>query len=105
MGIEEVVMQGLLIMLLAGVAFLVAVAALAIANRARVPRDASSLTRDAQRILDERMARGDISIDEYLARIAALRGERPNGMRYRLDEPDDDGPPAEPDDGVGPRSR
>lgn len=93
-------MQGLIIVLLAGIAFLVAMFALAVANRSRVPRDASSLTRDAQRILDERLARGEIDIDEYLARRAALNGERPNGMRYRPDEPTDDGPPAEPD---GPR--
>lgn len=91
-------MQGLMIMLLAGVAFLVAVVALAVARRPQVPRDASSLTRDAQRILDERLARGEIGIDEYLARSAALRGERPNGTQYRPDEPSDDGPPAEPDE-------
>ncbi|MCA0251178.1 MAG: hypothetical protein LCH76_02585 [Actinobacteria bacterium] len=91
-------MQGLLIVLLAGAAFLVAMLALTIANRSRVPRDASSLTRDAQRILDERLARGEIGIDEYLARSAALRGDRPNGTQYRPDEPSDDGPPAEPDE-------
>ncbi len=96
-------MQGLLIVLLAGVAFLVAVLALALTNRTRVPRDASSLTRDAQHILDERLARGEIDIDEYLARSAALRGERPNGTQYRPDEPSDDGPPAEPD-GDDPRN-
>ena len=90
-------MQGLMIVLLAGVAFLVAVVALAIARRPQVPRDAAGLTRDAQRILDERLARGEIGIDEYLARSAALRGERPNGTQYRPDEPSDDGPPAEPD--------
>ena len=91
-------MQGLMIVLLAGLAFLVAVAALAVARRPQVPRDASSLTRDAQRILDERLARGEIGIDEYLARSAALRGDRPNGTQYRPDEPSDDGPPAEPDE-------
>lgn len=96
-------MQGLMIVVLAGVAFLVAVLALAVANRSRVPRDASSLTRDAQRILDERLARGEIDIDEYLARRAALNGERPNGTRYYPPEPSDDGPPAEPngDDTTG----
>ena len=92
-------MQGLMIVLLAGLAFLVAVAALAVARRPQVPRDASSLTRDAQRILDERLARGEIGIDEYLARSAALRGERSNGTQYRPDEPRDDGPPAEDDPG------
>ncbi len=51
-------MQGLMIMLLACVAFLVAMIALAVARRPQIPRDASSLTRDAQRILDERLARG-----------------------------------------------
>lgn len=91
-------MQGLMIVLLASIAFLVAMLALGIANRNRVPRDASSLTRDAQRILDERLARGEIDIDEYLARRAALNGERPNGTQYRPDEPSDDGPPAEPTD-------
>lgn len=91
-------MQGLMIALLASVAFLIAMVVLTVANRTRVPRDASGLTRDAQRILDERLARGDIDIDEYLARSAALRGERPNGTHYYPDEPSDDGPPAEPED-------
>lgn len=98
-------MQGLIMVLLVGIAFLVAMLLLRLSGRHRVPRDASSLTRDAQRILDERMARGEIGIDEYLDRSAALRGERPNGSRYYPDEPSDDGPPAEPDgDDAGPRN-
>lgn len=91
-------MQGVLVVILAGTAFLIAILALSLARRPQIPRDASSITRDAQRILDERLARGEIGVDEYLARSAALRGERPNGVPYRPDEPTDDGPPAEPDD-------
>ena len=37
----------------------------------------------AQQILDERLAQGDIEIDDYLSRRAALAGERPNGTEYR----------------------
>lgn len=91
-------MQGLFILLLAGASFLTALIFLAVVagRRDRVPPDASSLTAQAQQILDERLARGEIEVDDYLARRAALRGERLNGTEYRPDEPTDDGPPAEP---------
>ncbi len=54
---------------------------------------------DALRILDERLARGDIDVDDYLTRRAALTGE-PNGTEFSP-SPDsgqrsagDDAPPA-----------
>lgn len=37
---------------------------------------------DALRILDERLARGDIDVDDYLTRRAALTGDRPNGTVF-----------------------
>ena len=90
-------MQGLMIVLLAGVAFLVAVGAPACCRRPQVPRPAPGLPRHRHRILAQRLPPLLNGIDEYLARSAALRGERPNGTQYRPDEPSDDGPPAEPD--------
>lgn len=38
---------------------------------------------DALRILDERLARGEIEIDDYVARKTALLGDRAPGMDYR----------------------
>ena len=37
---------------------------------------------DALRILDERLARGDMDVDDYLTRRAALLGDRPNGTEF-----------------------
>ncbi|MDQ7991876.1 MAG: hypothetical protein AAGC63_07325 [Propionicimonas sp.] len=36
----------------------------------------------ALQILDERLARGDIDVDDYLTRRAALLGNRPNGTEF-----------------------
>ncbi len=38
---------------------------------------------DALRILDERLAKGDIEVDDYMARRSALLGDRAPGMDYR----------------------
>lgn len=37
----------------------------------------------ALQVLDERLARGDIDVDDYLTRRAALLGDRPNGSEFR----------------------
>jgi putative membrane protein len=37
----------------------------------------------AAQLLDERLARGEIDVEDYLSRRAALAGERPNGTEYR----------------------
>lgn len=42
---------------------------------------------EALRLLDERLARSEIDVDDYLARRSVLLGERPNGTEYR---PSDD---------------
>lgn len=36
----------------------------------------------ALQILEERLARGDIDVDDYLSRRAALLGDRPNGTEF-----------------------
>lgn len=48
---------------------------------------------DAVRILDERLARGDIDVDDYLTRRAALLGDRPNGTEFNPG-PAPDAPPS-----------
>jgi len=40
----------------------------------------------ALQILEERLARGDIDVDDYLSRRAALLGDRPNGTEFNLGE-------------------
>lgn len=55
---------------------------------------------DALRILDERLARGDIDVDDYLARRSALLGDRPTGTNgTEFTPPPDPGEPrrGEPD--------
>lgn len=37
---------------------------------------------NALQILDERLARGDIDVDDYLTRRSALLGDRPNGTEF-----------------------
>lgn len=42
---------------------------------------------NAVQILDERLARGDIDVDDYLTRRAALLGDRPaNGTEFQHDQ-------------------
>lgn len=84
-------MEGLFVLLLAGVSFLAAIGSLVVASAGRgwVARQTPSGT-GAQEILDERLARGQIDLPDYLARSAALRGEWANGTEYRPTEPSDD---------------
>jgi len=91
-------MEGLLVLLLAGVSFLAAIVSLVVASTGRgwAPRQAPS-GMAAQEILDERLARGLVELPDYLARSAALRGEWANGTEYRPAEPSDHDPPVEPD--------
>ena len=65
-------MEGLLVLLLAGVSFVAAIVSLIVAGAGRgwVPRRPPS-TMDAQQILDERLARGQVDLPDYLARSAA----------------------------------
>lgn len=43
---------------------------------------------NAMQILDERLARGDVDVDDYLTRRAALLGDRPpNGTVFEQDRP------------------
>ncbi len=49
---------------------------------------------NALQILDERLARGDLDVDDYLTRRAALLGDRPpNGTEFEHDHAK---PPTEP---------
>lgn len=44
---------------------------------------------NAVQILDDRLARGDIDVDDYLTRRAALLGDRPpNGTEFQHHQPD-----------------
>jgi len=90
-------MEGLFVLLLAGVSFLAAIVSLIVAGTGRgwVARQTPSGIA-AQEILDERLARGQVDLPDYLARSAALRGEWANGTEYRPTEPSDDDP-SEPD--------
>lgn len=49
---------------------------------------------DALRILDERLARGEIEVDDYFTRKTALLGESPNGTVYK---PTDQSAPGNPE--------
>ena len=54
---------------------------------------------NAVQILDERLARGDIEVDDYLTRRAALLGDRPpNGTEFQHER---SGAPADPPDSPG----
>ena len=46
----------------------------------------------ALQILEERLARGDIDVDDYLSRRSALLGDRPNGTEFNPG-----GPPEAPE--------
>ncbi len=51
----------------------------------------------AVQILDERLARGDIEVDDYLTRRAALTGDRPaNGTEFQHDQTAPTDPPDTP---------
>ena len=49
---------------------------------------------EALRLLDERLARSEIDVDDYLARRSVLLGDSPNGTEYR---PSDYGEPPMPE--------
>lgn len=94
-------MVGLFILLLAGASFAAAIVSVLAATSGRgwarpPPRGAA-----AQQILDERLARSQIDVGDYLLRKAALRSEWVNGMEYHPSDPSD-GPPWEPPPGAGP---
>ncbi|MDQ7991877.1 MAG: hypothetical protein AAGC63_07330 [Propionicimonas sp.] len=90
-------MEGFFILLLAGASFAAAVISVVVASGGRgwAPRTPPTGAA-AQQILDDRLARGRIDVQDYLVRTAALRGEWANGMEYRPSEPRDDDSPAEP---------
>ena len=54
---------------------------------------------DALRILDERLARGEIEVDDYMARRTALLGDRAPGMDYRGHAEQPPAPPTPPPPG------
>ncbi|MGB4628765.1 MAG: hypothetical protein WBH64_04795, partial [Propionicimonas sp.] len=63
-----------------------------------VPPPPEATASNAFQILDERLARGEIEVDDYLSRRAALSGDRPNGAEYR---PDPAPQPPHPEEGAG----
>ncbi len=68
-------------------------------HQGQVPPPPEAPVSTAFQILDERLARGEIEVDDYLSRRAALAGDRPNGAEYR---PDPEVPqPPQPEEGAG----